>query len=94
VKDGVLLTPPNSARILPGTTRLVVEQIADSLGIARRAVRIDEATLRAADEIWLGAATREVQPVTRLDGRPVGSGRPGPLWRKVYDGFQELKRRA
>ncbi len=94
VKDGVLLTPPDSTRILPGTTRRVVEEIADRLGITRRDARIDEATLRAADEIWLGAATREVQPVTRLDGRPVGGGHPGPLWRRVYDAFQDLKREA
>jgi D-alanine transaminase len=92
VKDGVLLTPPDSNRILPGTTRRVVEEIADRLGIPRRATRIDEALLRTADEIWLGAATREVQPVTRLDGKPVGDGVPGPLWRSVYDAFQQLKR--
>lgn len=94
VKEGVLLTPPDSPRILPGTTRRVVEEIADNLGIPRSSRPIDEATLRAADEIWLGAATREVQPVTRLDGKPVGTGRPGPLWRRVYDAFQQLKRRA
>jgi D-alanine transaminase len=92
VKDGVLLTPPNSRRILPGTTRRIIEELADGLGIARRDVRIDEATLRSADEIWLGAATREVQPVTRLDGAAVGSGKPGALWRQVYDAFQQLKR--
>jgi D-alanine transaminase len=92
VKDGVLLTPPDSPRILPGTTRRVVEEIADRLGIPRRDVRISEAMLREADEIWLGAATREVQPVTRLDGAAVGTGRPGALWRRVYDAFQELKR--
>jgi D-alanine transaminase len=94
VSGGVLLTPPDSTRILPGTTRRVVEEIADRLGIARRDARIDESTLRGAEEIWLGAATREVQPVTRLDGRPVGQGKPGPLWRRVYDAFQELKRTA
>ncbi|HWL62156.1 MAG TPA: D-amino acid aminotransferase [Steroidobacteraceae bacterium] len=94
VKAGVLLTPPNSSRILPGTTRRVVEEIADRLGITRRDAHIDEATLRSAEEIWLGAATREVQPVTRLDGRTVGNGRPGPVWRKVYDAFQQMKRGA
>lgn len=91
LKDGVLLTPPNSPRILPGTTRKVVEELADALGIERRDVPVAEATLRSADEIWLGAATREVQPVTKLDGRPVGDGRPGPQWRRVYDAWQRLK---
>jgi D-alanine transaminase len=94
VKDGVLVTPVNSNRILPGTTRGIVEELADQLGIASRAAPVSEAQLRGADEIWLAAATREVQPVTKLDGRPVGSGRPGPLWRAVYDAYQKLKRTA
>jgi D-alanine transaminase len=91
VHEGVLLTPPASARILPGTSRIVVEELADELGIARRDARISEEQLRGADEIWLAAATREVQPVTRLDGKPVGSGVPGPLWRRVYAAWQRLK---
>ena len=91
VRDGILLAPPNSPRILPGTSRIVVEELADELGIPRREARISEAELRGADEIWLAAATREVQPVTRLDGRVVGGGRPGPLWRRVYDAWQRLK---
>ena len=92
VRGGTLLTPPNSARILPGTTRGVVQELADQLGIPRLATRVGEAELRSADEIWLAAATREVQPVTRLDGQPVGRGVPGPLWRSVYDAYQRLKR--
>ena len=92
VKDGVLLTPPNSQRILPGTSRSIVEELADSLGIPRRDARISEPQLRAADEVWLAAATREVQPVSKLDGRSVGSGAPGPQWRRVYDAWQALKR--
>jgi D-alanine transaminase len=92
VRDGRLLTPPNSSRILPGTSRSVVEELADALQIPRAAERISEAQLRSADEIWLAAATREVQPVTLLDGRPVGNGTPGPVWRRVYDAWQQLKR--
>jgi D-alanine transaminase len=94
VKDGVLVTPVNSNRILPGTTRGIVEELADQLGIARLSAPVSEAQLRGADEIWLAAATREVQPVTKLDGRPVGNGKPGPLWRAVYEAYQKLKRAA
>ena len=54
-----------------------MEELADELGIARRDAHVSEAELRGADEIWLAAATREVQPVTRLDGDAVGSGSPG-----------------
>jgi D-alanine transaminase len=89
---GEIVTPPNSHRILPGTTRGVVVEIAESLGITQRTADISEAELRAADEIWLAAATREVQPVTLLDGNAVGSGQPGPLWQRVYAGYQTLKR--
>jgi D-alanine transaminase len=92
VRNGSLITPPNSTRLLPGTSRSVVEELADNLGIARRDAPITEGELRSADEIWLAAATREVQPVTLLDGAQVGSGRPGPLWRKIYDAWQQLKR--
>ena len=92
VRGGVLITPPNSERLLPGTTRSVIEELADKLGIAHRGERVSEAELRSADEIWLAAATREVHPVTRLDGAPVGSGLPGALWRRMYDAYQLLKR--
>jgi D-alanine transaminase len=94
VRNGTLITPPNSTRLLPGTTRSVVEELADNLGIARRDARVTESELRSADEIWLGAATREVQPVSCLDGKPVGTGLPGPVWRRVYNAWQQLKRAA
>jgi D-alanine transaminase len=94
VLHGELVTPPNSHRILPGTTRGVVIEIADSLGVPHRTAEVTEAELRGADEIWLAAATREVQPVTALDGAPVGNGSPGPLWQRVYAGYQALKREA
>ena len=87
-----LLTPPNSRRILPGTTRSVVEEMAARASVPWRAASVSEAQLRAADEIWISAATREVQPVTRLDGRPVGAGKPGPRWREVYEHLQRYKR--
>lgn len=92
VKDGVILTPPNSNEILPSTTRTVVEEIADRLALPCRTRVISEKELRTADEIWLSAATRNVSPVTRLDGQPVGSGRPGPVWERVARGFEDLQR--
>jgi len=92
VRNGTVLTPPNGPRRLPGTTCLVVDELLDALGIPRAVAEISEAELRGADEIWLAAATREVQPVTRLDGAPVGSGLPGPLWRRVWEAFQRVKR--
>jgi D-alanine transaminase len=89
---GEIRTPPRSRKILPGTTRSVMEEMAARADIPFRSVAVSESELRSADEIWISAATREVQPVTTLDGRPVGSGKPGALWRRVYDELQRYKR--
>jgi D-alanine transaminase len=91
VIGGELRAPPNSRKILPGTTRGVVEELAARLGVPHRTANISETELRRADEIWISAATRELQSVTTLDGKAVGSGRPGALWRRVYDEFQRWK---
>ena len=92
VIDGELRTPPNSWKLLPGTTRTVLEEVADKAGVSCRSAAVSESELRAASEIMLGAATREVQPVTSLDGKPIGTGKPGPVWRKLYDAYQAYKR--
>jgi D-alanine transaminase len=92
VLGGEVLMPPNSRRILPGTTRGAVEELAARLAIACRVLPISEAQLRAAEEVWISAATREVQPVTSIDGHAVGAGKPGPLWRRVYEELQRYKR--
>jgi D-alanine transaminase len=92
VLGGEVLMPPNSRRILPGTTRGAVEELTARLAIRYRVLPISEAQLRAADEVWISAATREVQPVTSIDGHAVGTGKPGPLWRRVYEELQRYKR--
>jgi D-alanine transaminase len=92
VIDGELRTPPNSWKLLPGTTRGVIEEVAERAGVKWRSAPVSEAELRGASEILLGAATREVQPVTLLDGKPIGTGKPGPVWRKLWDAYQQYKR--
>jgi D-alanine transaminase len=92
VIEGEIRTPPRSQKILPGTTRSVMEEMAGRAAIPCRSTPVSESELRGADEIWISAATREVQPVTTLDGRPVRSGKPGPLWRRIYDELQRYKR--
>ncbi|HME38676.1 MAG TPA: D-amino acid aminotransferase [Steroidobacteraceae bacterium] len=87
VKDGVIHTPPNGHHILPGTTRDVVTELAERLGARHESGRVTEAHLRAADEIWLAFATRGVLPVTMLDGVAVGSGKPGPLFKRMIAAF-------
>jgi D-alanine transaminase len=85
VIDDQVRVPPNSTRLLPGTTRNLLEELAAGHGIELHSVSVSERDLRAADEIWLTAATRGVVAVTTLDGKPVGSGRPGPLWRRMHE---------
>lgn len=92
VTGGVIVSPPRSRKILPGTTRSAMEEVAARAGIAYRSEQVSEQKLRNADEVWLSAATREVQAVTQLDGKPVGTGKPGPVWRRIYDGWQRYKR--
>ena len=92
VLDGVLITPANSHRILPGTTRDVALELATGLmPIEVRDISVDE--LRSAQEVWISAATRDVVPVTRIDGKPVGSGKPGPAWLRVSNAFADLRSR-
>ena len=88
VKDGVIHTPPNSHQILPGTTRDVVTELAARLNVRCESARVPEAHLRAADEIWLAFSTRGILPVTSLDGAAVGSGRPGPLFKRIHEAFE------
>ncbi len=84
VVGGEILTPPRSHQLLPGTTRGLIEELADREQLPCRSAPVSESALRNAEEIWLSAATRGVIPVTRLDGKPVGGGRPGPLWRRMH----------
>lgn len=91
VRGGVLVTPPESHWILPGTTRTVIEELATRIGLEWQTSPVSESQLRGAEEIWLAAATREVSSVTSLDGRPVGAGVPGPAWQRIRAAFDALK---
>ncbi|MBD3670534.1 MAG: D-amino acid aminotransferase [Gammaproteobacteria bacterium] len=91
VKDGVIITPPKSSKLLPGITRDLMVEMAHQHGLPLQERDIDEAELRGADEIWITSSTKEVMPVLRLDGEPVGTGTPGPFWQTVYELYQGLK---
>jgi D-alanine transaminase len=92
VLSGAIITPPNSRSILPGTTRDAALEIAEGVTpIQIRGLSLDE--LRAASEVWIAAATRDVVPVTTIDGRPVGEGKPGPVWLRMNALFSELRMR-
>jgi D-alanine transaminase len=92
ISKGVIHTPPNGHHILPGTTRDVVTELAARLGLPCESAPVPEAQLRAADEIWLAFATRGVLAVTTLDAQPVGSGLPGPLFKRMHAAFLDYIR--
>ncbi len=91
VRDGVLLTAVKDWRILPGITRELVLELAAAAGIPCEERDLPAALLAGADEIWLTSSTKEIIPVTTLDGQPVGSGAPGPLWRRITTLYQAYK---
>ena len=88
VRQGVLLTPPKDHHILAGITYDVVLELAAQHGVPCEIRPVSEAELRSADELWMTSSTKEVLPITLLDGQPVGSGelagKPGPLGRQMY----------
>jgi D-alanine transaminase len=92
VIGGEILAPPRSHQILPGTTRDVVGELAQRGAIPFRSATVRESELRSADEIFIGAATFGTLAVTSLDGKPVGSGAPGPVWKRIYALFDEYRR--
>ena len=91
VKNGVVITPPKGPRLLPGITRDLILEIASANNVANQERDIRAEELQNADEIWFTSSTREILPVTRLDGRPVGDGHPGPVWKRMITYYQDYK---
>ncbi len=91
VRDGVLLTPPKDNLVLPGITYDVVLEIARAREFELEVRAVSEAEVRSADEIWVTSSTKEVLAVTTLDGKPVGDGKPGPLFRRMHALYQQFK---
>jgi len=87
VTRGLIATPPDSHHILPGTSRdAIVDLAQDWRPIERRPIAAGE--LETCDEVWIASAGRGVLPVTRIDGRPVGDGKPGRAWSAMYARLQ------
>lgn len=91
VSEGTVSTPTKSNLLLPGITRDLVVELCRDNAVPCREEPISEAQLRGADEIWITSSTREILPVTRLDGAMVGDGCPGPLWQRLIGLYQEYK---
>jgi D-alanine transaminase len=93
-KNGLLLSPPKSNLILPGITYDVVVEIAQQLAIPIEFRDVREAEVRGADEVWLTSSSKEILAVVELDGKPVADGKPGPLFKRAWQGYQDFKRRV
>jgi D-alanine transaminase len=94
VQRGVILSPPKTDLILPGITYDVVLELARGAGLALELRDVHEAEVRSADEIWVTSSSKEVLPIVALDGVPVGDGRPGPLFARMYQLYQEFKQKV
>ena len=96
VRDGAVLTPPSDAGMLEGVTRAFVFELGRELGIDVRETTLLPKDLESANEMFITSTTRGVSPVVDVDGRQVGSGRPGPITRRLIERYetraQELTR--
>jgi D-alanine transaminase len=86
-----LVTPPKGPYILPGITRDLVVEIARANKIACEEKPVGIEALRTADEVWLTSSTKEILPITRIDGHPVGAGKPGPMHARMFALYKEYK---
>src|SRR4051812_3936240 len=92
IKKGQIFTPPISAGALRGITRSVAMEAAEELGIKVTETNITRHDVFVADECFLTGTAAEVIPVIKADGRPIGTGKPGPLTGKIIARFRELTR--
>jgi len=91
VKNGVVMGPPKDHLVLEGIRYGAIADLCAQAGIGFELRRIPRAEVLAADELMLSSATKEVLPITTLDGQPVGSGAPGPIYQKLYAAYQRAK---
>ncbi len=91
VRNGVIKTPPKSARLLPGVTRDLVVELARKQGLHCEESNFSRPELQAADEIWMTSSTKEILPVVKLNDDVIADGKPGTLTRKMYEIYQQYK---
>ena len=91
VKNSTLLAPPKDNLMLPGITYDVVLEIAVAHGILHEIRKITKSELFSADELLLTSSTKEVLAITTLDGKAVGTGKPGAMFAKLHQLYQDYK---
>ena len=91
VKDGVIATPPKDNLILPGITLDVVFDIVKRANLPMEVREIAEAEVFGADEVWVTSSSKEIVAIVDLDGKTIGTGKPGPVFRKAWQLYQDFK---
>jgi D-alanine transaminase len=91
VKDGKLMAPPKDNLILEGIRYGLLEELCAAANIPFEARRIPREEVFAADEVLLTSASKEVLPVTSIDGQVIGNGKPGPVFQQLYAAYQAAK---
>ena len=94
VRDGTIVAPPKDNLILPGITYDAALDVAREVGVPFSIRSVAHAEALDADEMWLSSSTKEVLAVSTIDGRPVGNGAPGPVFRRVWEALQARKKAA
>jgi branched-chain amino acid aminotransferase len=89
VRGGVALTPKSQAGLLEGVTRAFLFQVGQDVGVEVRDETLLPKDLETADEVFITSTTRELSPVTRIDERVIGTGKPGPITMKLLDGYRK-----
>ena len=89
VKDGKVMGPPLDHLVLEGIRYGLIGEMCGAAGMDFELRRITRAEVAAADELLLTSATKEVLPITLLDGQPVGNGKPGPVYARLYAAYQQ-----
>jgi len=96
VHEGAVLGPPKSEHVLEGIRYELMRELCEEEGIAFNLRPIPETDLFGADEVMLSSASKEILPVTQLDGEPVGHGalrgKPGPVYARLFEAYQRAKR--
>lgn len=88
VRDGVVLTPRSEAGLLEGITRAFLFEVGRDAGIEVQEATLFPKDLETADEAFITSTTRELSPVTSIDGKPVGSGKVGAVTNRMLDGYR------
>lgn len=91
VKENIIFTPPKADCLLPGVTRDLVVELAHTHKMPCKEKTFSLEELEQADEIWLTSSTKEILPITRLNQNRVGDGTPGPVWKTMYNWYQDYK---